>query len=634
MTMARTDSIGAGGAVVAASGADTAEIVDVWSRTGRKYRLRAIVLLGINVVLFAGLGSFAFWLRSGVRFAPTMEGYWDQIGLTFNFYGQTGVSLAALLLDPISVQDVPMQIPILGLLMAALIAIPILVAILYRFWACLPFLAVVSFLAVMPWLGITLLGSCILASIRPFRARFRFVSALIGLIPAVVYFVMAWSGGGEAIVGVIDPVDKIKFMAPWVLAIVAAALLFAVVLLIAKMVDYRPGAITPLLALMFGLPVGLFEAHVGRDELYYRLLVSLNEDHFSDRDASVGLKLAADLSGRRRAPSSRNLRAERERAEQVWQFALADDIAGFRSVLTGYQAELVDRCDRFLKFFPRSRYAANVLFIKARALDMRIDPAEFRRTKWIRFYDGYPGIASRQAWEAVTVNRPDSLLAAVGHLRLAVVEARDGRVERARDHVDRTIAFLEHGATGETSARPARSLSGVFTAEAAVTSLEIDVEQVRIEAYRLHGLLAANRDPIYGWDPIAGTRRDRAVIPFGLLDLVPRDEHYAANLRRLKEAYPKCQIKDNIDLELAKAAGLPGEKIERLESLLQEHPRGDAVPEALYRLGVAYYASDRADEGYRRFARLSRVYPRTIWAEQALRYSPRNAVMDTGRATP
>ena len=67
---------------------------------------------------------------------------------------------------------------------------------------------------------------------------------------------------------------------------------------------------------------------------------------------------------------------------------------------------------------------------------------------------------------------------------------------------------------------------------------------------------------------------------------------------------------------------------------MQEHPRGDAVPEALYRLGVAYYASDRADEGYRRFARLSRVYPRTIWAEQALRYSPRNAVMDTGRATP
>ena len=246
----------------------------------------------------------------------------------------------------------------------------------------------------------------------------------------------------------------------------------------------------------------------------------------------------------------------------------------------------------------------------------------------------HTGIASRQAWQAVTANRPHSLLAAVADLRLAVVEARDGRVERARDHVDRTIAFLERDATGESPTGPARPLGGVFTAEAPVASLEIDVEQVRIEAYRLHDLFAANRDPIYGWDPIAGTRRDRAAISFGLLDLVPRNENYAANLRRLKEAYPRCQINDNIDLELAKAAGFHVEKIQRLESLLREHPRGDAVPEALYRLGVAYYASDRSDEGLRRFARLNSVHPTTIWADQALRYSPRKAVIETARAAP
>ena len=103
----------------------------------------------------------------------------DELAQAFLSVGATQrhVSLGSLLHEPISVQDVPMQIPILGLLMAALIAIPILVSLLYRFWASLPFIAVVGFLAVMPWLAITLLISCIVASVRPFRTRFRFVSA-------------------------------------------------------------------------------------------------------------------------------------------------------------------------------------------------------------------------------------------------------------------------------------------------------------------------------------------------------------------------------------------------------------------------------------------------------------------------
>ena len=184
-------------------------LMDVWSRTGSKYRLRAVILLAVNVLLFAGAGSFAFWLRSGEVFAPLVPGYRDQLISTFRFTGQGGVTLSSLLLEPISVQDVPMQIPIQGLLMAALIAIPILVAILYRFWSSVPFIAVVGFIAVMPWLAITLLASCIIASVRPFRTRFRFMSALAGLAPAVVYLMLAWSGSDAELVGRIDPVDRI-----------------------------------------------------------------------------------------------------------------------------------------------------------------------------------------------------------------------------------------------------------------------------------------------------------------------------------------------------------------------------------------------------------------------------------------
>ena len=55
-------------------------VKDVWSRSGSKYRIRAVVLLALNVLLFAGVGSFAYWMRGGVRFAPIHEGYWDEFG--------------------------------------------------------------------------------------------------------------------------------------------------------------------------------------------------------------------------------------------------------------------------------------------------------------------------------------------------------------------------------------------------------------------------------------------------------------------------------------------------------------------------------------------------------------------------
>ena len=97
--------------------------------------------------VFSGLGSFAFWLRSGEIFAPSLEGYWDEMAQTMRFGHQTPVSLASFMIEPISVQNVPMQIPILGMLMAAFISIPILISILYRFWSSLPFIAVVGFLA-------------------------------------------------------------------------------------------------------------------------------------------------------------------------------------------------------------------------------------------------------------------------------------------------------------------------------------------------------------------------------------------------------------------------------------------------------------------------------------------------------
>lgn len=594
--------------------------IDVWTRTHPKYRIRAIVLLSVNVLLFAGVGSFAWWLRSGDWFAPATSGYLDELGYTFLGVGDADVSLGSLLIDPINVQQVPMQIPILGLLMAALISIPILVAILYRFWSSLPFIAVVGFLAVMPWLAITLLLSCVLASVRPFRTRIRFVSALVGLVPAVVYFALAWSGSSEMIVGRIDPVERIKFVAPWVMAIVAASIAFALVLTIARVVNYRPGAITPLLAVMFGLPVALFEANVGRDELYYRLLESRDQLYFTDTDASIALEQAARERWENHPSPKPPWSAVLDFESTKWAFALTGGVREYESKLTELQTDVTTRCDWFLEHFPDSRYAVNVLFIRARALDMRIDQGEFRKTRWIRFYDDFPSTASRRWWRFVLANAADTPAGDVAALRLAQLDARDGDMDRAVAKLQTLL--LEDHSIAKAKPQTGGALTQALARRDVQSSLRISTDRTLIKSQWLYHLIVDNRDPIYGYDPLGGPRVRGPEPHFGMLDLDPRDDQYADNLLRLEQHYPNCQLEDNIDLELADLAPDADTKIRRLNELITRFPGRDAIPEALLRLGLAYCEHGRPDRGDETLRELIQRFPDSIWAQQAARAAP------------
>ena len=153
-------------------------------------------------------------------------------------------------------------------------------------------------------------------------------------------------------------------------------------------------------------------------------------------------------------------------------------------------------------------------------------------------------------------------------------------------------------------------------------SLEIPVERVLLEAHRLRDLLAANRDPLYGYDPISGPRRSRGAWRSGLLDFDPRHERYVENLEALKTQYPNCQIEDNIELEIAKATPDLAQRVARLRTCLDRFPDRDAAPEALFRLGIARRANDRLNESEDAFMRLVREHPRSIWTRQAAHYSP------------
>ncbi len=226
-------------------------MTDVWSRTSSTYRVRAILLLGADMLLFGALCSFMFWLRTGWEFPPTYPRYGAMLWETMNISGSGQITPQDLLMKPISLKLVPMQAVVIGLTIASLVSIPILISILYRWPYSMPFCGMVAFLAVMPWLGATLVLSCMVAAYCRVKLRFRYISALLGLVPIGIYFFTASQRYAAPADILTPPLEEGLVIVPLLLSAVGSCALMALVLLIAYIVDYRPGAVAPVLAVMF-----------------------------------------------------------------------------------------------------------------------------------------------------------------------------------------------------------------------------------------------------------------------------------------------------------------------------------------------------------------------------------------------
>jgi len=580
--------------------------VDVWSRTDPKYRRRAIVLLIMNVLLFAGLACVAYWLRTGVVLAPTAEDYWRNLAETFLPTLETKHTPTGLSLAPISIEQVPMMIPVLGLILAALVSIPILTAMLYRFPCSLPFIAAVGFLAVMPWLALVLLASCLIASVKPFRSSSRFASALMSLLPVILYFFMA-SRQSEPVVDVlINPADRIKLVAPLVLALIASAIVMGIVLIIARVVNYRPGAISPLLAVLFLTPAVLFEFKVGRDELHYRLLEHqfgpgsqyfVQEEILNDFEASVEAEWA------KRQDSGVTRDTVRDLVTTRWLLALDPVLS---EVTSNYTKRAVEAAGQFVKEFPDSIYACNALYLKGRALDMRVNLNAFKHQNVIRFNDDFPSEASRRSWELIEANAAESPTNSVALWRLAQLDARAGDVERAMARLERLVArFADYDPTHHAPLSTA-FMGMIMRRQPPEAGINVPVARCVFEARKLLQLLRHNRDPRFGDRPLAA-----------LLGADPRDLEYPQKLNTILGRFPKCQLEDNLRLQLARTIESADDRIAALKQCLEQSPDGDALPEAYFRLGEAYADARDVASAREAFKTLIEKLPDSIWRSPA-----------------
>ncbi len=642
-----------------------AEIVDVWSRTAPKYRRRAIIFLCVNVVLFAALGCFTYSLRTADPFPairpiqslftpslppPEWPRYADFWKACFNPLGEQQQTLLDFLIFPISVEQVPVHMIIVGLLMASLVTIPILVAMLYRLPAALIFLLIVAFVAVFPWLAITLLVGCVIATARPVRFSLRFATVLLALVPVLIYFFFSTRGAGERI-ALAMPVERMRLLVPWIIAVIASCAGGAIILSLAHVSNFRPGAIAPMLAVFFATPVVLFYTYVGSDELVYRLIEHKYGPNgravFVDMDTRDLIRRAAELRWITSTDKDRpEIKALIENNMVLLKVSLPTE-------LLRQQQEVVEHCDAFIERYPRSRYRWNCLYIRGRALDMRIDMNLFRKDAILRFYSDFPSEASRATWIEILAEKPESPFASVAGLKLAILAGREGKLKLAEDILARIVeqfgaslpaetprASAEAGASGESTERPLATkyfqepiervarefqqtqpvareddgygLSDLFARKPAASSLNVDPQAVAEQAAQLLSLIRHNR---------LGQFRD-VVYPDNnpismLLNCDPHHELYAENLQHIKEWFPTSGLRDNIDVRLALTIRDVNARRKKLWEVVDKGD--DAAPHALYELGVLERAENNLELARQIMKRVINEHPSSPWALSARR---------------
>ncbi len=581
---------------------------DVWSWTTPKYRFRAIALLSLNLALYIALCIFTHYLHVGRALDFSLDSYLTPA----RFWGENTQSLYDFILYPISVEQNPVHGVVIGLLLASIVAVPIATAVTYRFPSAVPFCASVLIFGHLPWLSFTLVASCLLASVRPFKLKFRYGAALVGLLPVLLYIFLATRGGTDLLSASISPERKLLLAGPWLLAILAACVMLAVILFLAQLVNYRPGAVSPVMAVMFAAPVLLFQQYVGFDELSYRTL-ELEYGPRSRRfepvqDATeVILKFfrdrmdrSADVAAQRAvlmAVWSEDAERQSEIKHRVWNSLLVTLLANRQSAY--------DSCEEFLATHLSSRFTPNVLYIQARTLDTRLDDLRIDGDHAQReFYADFPHVQSERPWTALLTQYADSPLAIAARLRLAQLRMRAGRIEEA-------LATLQMPVPQQIGSGNRRARAD---AAASAQSLEFEPDEYIFQADRLRELILANCAE-------DDRPRDRAALQaLGRLD--PHRGGYREQLARLAAEYADRPIHDNFVVKWASTHEDRAERAQLLTACLEQYPDGDAFPEALFYLGdleVQSFGDNdaRREAGIAKLRRLATEFPKTCWGRLA-----------------
>lgn len=592
------------------------QYVDIWSRTARKYRIRAVVMLLLLFLLFAGLCCFMFWLRTGEAAPWQYQRYGELVWQSFLPTGTDQITLSHFLTRPIPVQEVPVQAVIMGLLFASLCSVPILVTILYRLPFAVPFAAMVFGLAAMPWFGITVLIGCVLAAMGNARMSFRYASALLGLIPMAIYFIAASLEPFGVTAGMAE--SQALLFAPWVLALLSSCVICALSLAVAKLINYRPGGMPPVLAVLFAMPLLLFQAYVGRDELEFRILEGEYGRSSASVFAQVDIGALALEAAKLRCPDDSGAEFAKIYGE-IYDSALSNILEGVEQK----RFDAVARCDAFLERFPRSRHVPDVLFLKARSLDYRIHRRKLEIEHRVEFRSDMPGPASRRVWLTLADQFPAYSGTLAAHHRLAWLDAADGAIDRAIGRLDALIRRIEAPPMAlQDSGDNAGFVEATFLRSRPAQSVQVNAATILALSKRLREkLLACQGDEPLPYHEVFGDREingDELLLPVRiLLWLDEAHPRYRENLEQLLRHFPESEAAGYASVRIALLEDDMSRRIERLRELSRVLAERQAGAEAMYLLADALHEFNRIEEAEHVFESLMTAHPGSFRAEEA-----------------
>ena len=561
--------------------------------------------------LFAGLCCFTFWLRTGVMWPWGSDEFSELMQRSFRPTGSEQVTLNDFLSAPISVKEVPIHGVIMGLLFATLSSIPILVSILYRFPSSIIFAAMVIFLAAMPWLGITVLGGCVLSALPRFRYSFRYASALVGLIPVAGYFVMAsWEPAGAPT----RSVENLALLyAPWVLALLSSCVICAVALFVAKIINYRPGGIAPVLAILFAVPVVLFHTRVGRDELEYRIL---------ERQIGPGSRrffIPADIGSAADRDAAREWGfTQRSSYDEIKRSILARRIEEVLEDSENDRERAAAMCDSFIERFPTSPNIPYVLFLKGQAQDERLNKSKLVSQNRAEHRCDVPDIASGRTWQTLVEQFPNHELAAMALYKLAVIHARQNRFDDALRLLDRLSRRFDP--TIVTTQPVKQDRASMFQRSRPIESLGMQMDLVLGNGRRLGELIRACHIDASGFQEGASGAVATVSDIHPLALLLSFDEthpNYEANLRRLIAGFPTSQTAGYAAIRIVAMEPAISRRISKLRAAAEALSGKPAGAEATFLLADVLQEDSVMDEAQTVYGELIKGYPDSYWAGQA-----------------
>jgi len=546
--------------------------------------LRGVFFFGANLAGYVAANAFLYYLSTGRWWDFSLSGHREALV----------VPLSEILVRPPSIFSHPWMIAVTGLVLGVIAFVPTMLAVLYRQWVSLLFVAAVAVFGHAPLLAACLALGCVVAGRTRLRSDLPFLALMAGLAASVTLYVILYLLVlPPAAPRVLLPFQRPVFYLPIVVALVSVVLAGAAVLGLARLTKHRPGVIWPVLLVLLAAPGWLFWEKVGPAELDYALI--------AERVGPGGVLFRAeDLGPPARAPAE----------------------------LTERREALTAQCRAFLDRHRRSGRGEAVKWILATIEDIEVDrSAPVGEVRLI--YTG-PSRQSEARWRRLVQQYPDGPQALVGRFRLAVLALRDGRVTEGSRYLT-TVQTLLAGHLQRRSGRPERSLwQRVFTPMRSLPGDEY-YRSVLIDVDRIVWLMERNgvTAPDASAETVQAFADYMSCWPF--LHVAPQ------RLEELAAGHAKTPLADNFRLRAAMAIRDEFARAQALSEIADG--LGDAAIIANYELGLLGWWIGRTPEWARRklkdpaeYFKLVASAPDNPYREPAERHVEWLAVR--GRSTP